>query len=90
MAFNNAFHNWQEICFPGRRSPISTITREYVSARIKTIWVQHGYTRKFVADLIGISEATLKAYENGDRLFQLDVAYQLAQIYGLAVDELIK
>ncbi|HHX37844.1 MAG TPA: hypothetical protein GX717_07680 [Clostridiaceae bacterium] len=28
--------------------------------------------------------------KNGDRLLRLDVAYQLAQIYGMTVDELIK
>ena len=89
VAFNNAFRNWQEICFPGQRSPISTITKEQIGTRIKAFRVQYGYTRKFVADLIGISDATLKAYENGDRLLRLDVAYQLAQIYGLTVDELI-
>lgn len=90
IAFHNAFHNWQEICFPWRHHPVSTITKEQIGTRIKAIREQHGYTRRFIADVIGISEATLKAYENGDRLLRLDVAYQLAQIYGTTVDQLIE
>lgn len=89
MAFHNAFHNWQEICFPRRQHPVSTITKEQIGTRIKAIRVQRGYTRRFIADVIGISEATLKAYENGDRLLRLDVAYQLAQVYRMTVDQLI-
>ena len=89
MAFLNIYHNWQEICFPKKNITVKTITKQEIGERIKAIRLQHGYTRALVADVIGISEATLKAYENGDRLLRLDVAYQLAQIYGTTVDKLI-
>lgn len=44
---------------------------------------------KFVADLLNISEATLKSYEIGIRLARLDVIYGLSQIYNMTIDELI-
>lgn len=88
MAFYNAFNNWKDICFPERRFQISTVTKEQVGERIKRLRIQQGYTRQLIADVLGISEATLKAYENGDRMLRLDVAYQLTQIYACALDEL--
>ena len=44
---------------------------------------------KFVADLLDISESTLKSYETGTRLVRLDVIYGLSQIYNTTIDELI-
>ena len=72
------FENWQEIFFPGRKYQLKTITKEQIGEKIKAIRISNGYTRKQVADIIRISEATLKAYENGDRMLQFDVAYLLA------------
>lgn len=89
MAFLNIYHNWQEICFPKNNITVKTITKQEIGERIKAIRLQQGYTRALVADVIGVSETTLNAYENGDRLLRLDVAYQLAQIYGTTVDKLI-
>lgn len=44
---------------------------------------------KFVADLLNISQATLKSYETGTRLAKLDVIYGLSQIYNMTIDDLI-
>ena len=77
IAFGIIFENWQEICFPGKQYQLKTITKE----KIKALRISNGYTRKQVADITGISEATLKAYENGDCMLRFYVAYLLAQIY---------
>ncbi|MBN2300662.1 MAG: helix-turn-helix transcriptional regulator, partial [Acholeplasmataceae bacterium] len=45
---------------------------------------------KFVAELLHISEATLKSYEMGTRLVRLDVIYQLSQIYNTTIEDLIQ
>ena len=89
IAFSIIFDNWQEICFPGRKYQLKTITKEQIGKKIKAIRIARGYTRKKVADIIGISEATLKAYENGDRMLRFDVACRLAQVYGITLNELM-
>lgn len=48
-----------------------------------------GLPLKFVAELINISEAALKSYEDGKRLVGLDVIYKLSQIYDVSIEELI-
>ena len=45
--------------------------------------IKHDFTHAYVAAIIGISEATLKAYENGDRMLRFDIAYALARVYGV-------
>ena len=89
IAFSIIFDNWQEICFPGRQYQLKTITKEQVGEKIKALRISSGYTRKQVADITGISEATLKAYENGDRMMRFDVAFLLMQVYGVAFDEFL-
>ena len=89
VAFSIIFDNWQEICFPGRQYQLKTITKEQIGEKIKALRISSGYTRKNVADIIGISEPTLKAYENGDRMLRFDVAYLLTQVYGVSLNELL-
>ncbi len=89
IAFGIILENWQEICFPGRKYQLKTITKEQIGEKIKALRISCGYTRKQVADITGICEATLKAYENGDRMLRLDVAYLLAQVYELGLNQLI-
>lgn len=88
IAFGIIFENWQEICFPGRKYQLKTITKEQIGEKIKSLRISSGYTRKQVADITGISEPTLKAYENGDRMLRFDVAYLLAQVYRNSLDTL--
>ena len=90
IAFGVIFENWQEICFPGRKYQLKTITKEQIGEKIKSLRISCGYTRKQVADITGINEATLKAYENGDRMLRFDVAYLLAQVYRMSLDEIDK
>ena len=75
--------------FPGRKYQLKTITKEQISEKIKFLRINSGYTRKQVADITGISEPTLKAYENGKRMLRFDVAYLLAQVYGVSLDQLV-
>ena len=89
VAFGIIFENWQEICFPGRKYQLKTITKEQIGEKIKTLRIRNGYTRQQIADITGISAATLKAYENGDRMMRFDVAFLLMQVYGVAFDEFL-
>ena len=68
---------------------LKTIIKEQVGAKIKALRINNGYSRKEVADITGINETTLKAYENVERMRRLDVAYLLMQIYVTMLDEII-
>ena len=48
---------------------------------------QSGLTAKQVAEKLGITEQTLFRYENGTRGLLVTTAWQLALIYGVAIDE---
>lgn len=82
--------NWSKICFPKHKPKIKTIDKQEIGKVIKEQRLFHCYTLKYVADLLQLSEATLKSYEEGTRLVRLDVIYGLAQIYDISVNELIE
>jgi DNA-binding transcriptional regulator YiaG len=91
-AFNNIdeiMSNWSRICFPKHKLKLKSIDKVKTGKSIKEQRLYHGMSLKFVAELLHISEATLKSYEMGTRLVRLDVIYQLSQIYNLTIDELV-
>ena len=82
--------NWRKICFPNTKQKLKTINKSEIGKFLKQERLFQGWSLKFVAELINISEVTLKSYEDGNRLFRLDVIYKLTQIYDMSIDELIK
>ncbi len=89
IAFSDIFNDWQEICFPGGKNHLKRMSMEEFGAKITALRERKGYTRQHVADLLDINVATLKAYEYGNRMIRLDLAYLLAQIYGVGLEELV-
>lgn len=90
--FNNLdeiMNNWSRICFPKHKLKLKSIDKVKIGKSIKEQRLYHDMSLKFVADLLNISEATLKGYEMGTRLVRLDVVYGLSQIYNMTIDELI-
>jgi len=81
--------NWSRICFPKHKLKIKSIDKVKIGKSIKEQRLYHRMSLKFVAELLHISEATLKSYEMGNRLVRLDVIYQLSQIYNMSIDELV-
>ena len=90
--FNNIdeiMRNWSRICFPKHKIKLKSIDKKEIGKSIKEQRLYHDMPLKFVANLLNISEATLKSYEMGIRLVRLDVIYQLSQIYDITIDDLI-
>jgi len=90
--FNNIdeiMRNWSRICFPEHKLKLKSIDKVKIGKAIKNQRLYHDMSLKFVAELLHISEATLKSYEMGTRLIKLDVMYQLSQIYNMTIDDLI-
>ena len=90
--FNNIdeiMRNWGRICFPKHKLKLKSIDKKEIGKSIKEQRLYHGMSLKFVAEILQISESTLKSYEMGIRLVRLDVMYQLSQIYNTTIDDLI-
>ncbi|SRR5690554_5477562 len=83
-------YNWQKICFPKTKPKIKAIDKVKIGKALKRERQFQGLSIRFVAELLNISESTLKSYEEGNRLVRLDVIYQLSQIYDVSVDDLIR
>lgn len=69
--FNNIdeiMKNWSQICFPKHKLKLKSISKKEVGKAIKNQRLYHNMSLKFVAELLYISEATLKSYEMGTRL----------------------
>jgi len=86
---NEIMRNWSRICFPNHKLKIKSIDKKEIGKSIKEQRLYHDMSLKFVAELLQISESTLKSYEMGTRLVRLDVMYQLSQIYNMTIDDLI-
>ncbi|MBN2267838.1 MAG: helix-turn-helix transcriptional regulator, partial [Acholeplasmataceae bacterium] len=72
--FNNLdeiMRNWSRICFPKHKQQLKFIDKVKIGKTIKKQRLYHGMSLKFVAELLHISEATLKSYEMGTRLVRL-------------------
>ena len=90
--FNNLdeiMRNWSRICFPKHKLKLKSIDKKEIGKLIKEQRLYHGMSLRFVADLLNISEATLKSYETGNTLVRLDVMCRLSQIYNTTIDDLI-
>lgn len=82
--------NWSRICFPKHRLKLKSIDKVKIGKAIKNQRLYHGMSLKFLAELLYISESTLKSYEIGARLVRLDVMYGLSQIFNMTIDNLIQ
>jgi DNA-binding XRE family transcriptional regulator len=90
--FNNLdeiMRNWSRICFSRHKLKLKSIDKIKIGKTIKEQRLYHDMTLKFLAELLHISESTLKSYEMGTRLVKLNVMYQLSQIYNMTIDDLI-
>lgn len=60
-----------------------------LSQRLREKRSQYGYTRKLVAENIGISDSTLADYENGHSEPSLKVLMKLSSLYKCTTDYLL-
>ena len=59
-----------------------------IGKRLKNYRRAEGLTKEEVAAELGISPATLGAYERGDREIRMDKVQELARIYNTTITEL--
>lgn len=84
-AVDSIQYNWQKICFPDHKPKMKTLDKVQIGKTIKEERLFKVLSRKFVTELIAISEATLKSYEEGKRLVKSDAIYKLSQIYDITM-----
>lgn len=49
----------------------------------------HGYSQTSLAKATGIKQQNISRWENGEALPNIDFCFQLADFYGISIDELI-
>ena len=63
--------------------------REGMGARVAALREKRGWTQEALAKKAKISRSSLKSKELGDRLFSLEDACTLSDIFGITLDELV-
>ena len=61
-----------------------------LSERLKQLRTAHAYTQDYVASMLGIIRQTYSHYETGRCVPPTAALYQLAQLYGISVEELLR
>lgn len=64
-------------------------TKSNVGKKLCSIRKKIGYTQKDIADIVGITRATLSNYETGERTIDIDILYKLCSLYGVSIDYLV-
>ena len=82
------YNNWLEVVFPNGQNRLKKLDKKKVGEFIKKARIESGYNKEEVAGLIGVAPATLRAYEEGNVLVQLDVFFILLQILGIDITQL--
>lgn len=62
---------------------------ENLGTKLKTLRVKNQFSRKQIAELIGISVSMIGLYESGERLPSLPVLVKLATHYKVSIDYLL-
>lgn len=60
-----------------------------VGYRLYSLRINAGYSRKFVAQQLGVSTCALWTWENGKRLPRADYLVALAAFYGVSIDYIL-
>lgn len=61
--------------------------KNYIGNRIKQFRNERGLTTAQLAERLNTTRATITRYENGDRKANQDVLFELANIFGISVDD---
>lgn len=59
------------------------ISPKYLGDRLKKIRVNNGYSRDQLAELLGVSRASIQNYENGERSPNADYLIQFYKFFGI-------
>lgn len=64
------------------------ITLEIFAARLRKLREQHNLTTRELGEIVGVSNATVSRYETGKRDPDLNIAYKMAQHFGVTLEYL--
>lgn len=72
---------WNEVLIGNGKNKIKDLDIVKFGLKIKEIRTSLGITRAEAAFHLGIDESTLKTYENGTRVMNLNALYKIIQLY---------
>ena len=59
-----------------------------MKTKVKELRAEHGMTQQQLADLVGVSSRTIISIEKGQYSPSLMLAYRMARVFGVSVEEL--
>ena len=59
-----------------------------MKTKVKELRAEHGMTQQQLADLVGVSSRTIISIETGQYSPSLMLAYRMARVFGVSVEEL--
>ncbi len=74
---------WNEVVNENEKNKIKNLDIAKFGLKIKEIRTKLGITRAEAAFHLGIDESTLKTYENGTRVMNINTLYKIIQLYFL-------
>lgn len=62
--------------------------RKSISGSLRYERTEHGYTQQSLAEALGMNKSTVGGWENSVGSIGLDDAWQVADVYGISLDQL--
>ena len=59
-----------------------------MKTKVKELRAEHGMTQQQLADMVGVSSRTIISLEQGQYSPSLMLAYRMAKVFGVSVEEL--
>ena len=59
-----------------------------MKTKVKELRAEHGMTQQQLADMVGVSSRTIISIEKGQYSPSLMLAYRMAKVFGVSVEEL--
>ena len=83
------FDTWKEVCFPKGNPQLQSLDPIEFGRILKNLRINNGYSISKTAELLQISQTTLRSYESGESFIRIDVLYKISQIYGIKIDQIL-
>lgn len=75
--------NWEKIVLDSHKHDLDEINLKELGRKLKEIKTEKGFTRYDIAWYLGITDRTLRSYEDGAREIGIKSLYKLIQLYGI-------
>ena len=81
LIYRMTLDTWIDVVVNARSNKLPDLDIKEFGKRLKETRLKQGYSRKRAAKILGISEKSLQAYEEGDRTMTIAVFYKIYRLF---------